>query len=145
MLATVVSREYRRMRLLGNTAAYALRAAKVRAAFADLEAFGAVRFVVTPDECGYMAGDCDDEAYVNERLEREGLWTIAVEGSFDGGETWEHIDAVGGFIGEDWRDSGYDVDLMEAAVEAACDSSRYAPCDDGSSEPHEYERCEDQL
>lgn len=49
------------------------------------------------------------------RIERDGVHGI--ESQFWNGVEWEHADSVWGFVGDDWRDSGYDADLMSAALD----------------------------
>lgn len=53
-----------------------------------------------------------------ERMERDGVWGIKamIRNPVAGG--WEAVDAVWGFIGDDYRSSGYEIDLMDAAISA---------------------------
>jgi hypothetical protein len=80
---------------------------------------GCVRLVLRPDS------DCDptdfdgserDLKEARERANRDGC--CGVEAQFWDGAEWQAVDSVWGFIGSDWRGSGYDVDLMNAALEA---------------------------
>lgn len=52
-----------------------------------------------------------------ERVNRDGVWGVI--GEFFDGEEWQHADSCFGFIGEDWKDSGYDTDIMRSALEQA--------------------------
>lgn len=52
-----------------------------------------------------------------DRANRDGMWYIA--GEYWTGTHWEQVDAVHGFIGDDWRGSGYDSDVMRATLNAA--------------------------
>jgi hypothetical protein len=110
--------EYTRLRKAGWTAHTALRAAKIRTRFAALEHAGIVRFDVLEDSEPYMHGDVGDESETNARIERDGLYGIQVSTGCEACGSWNAVDAVWGFIGNDWRDSGYDVDLMESAIES---------------------------
>ncbi len=53
------------------------------------------------------------------RADREGVYVIVGQ-VFDayGDHEWHTVDAVHGFIGDDWRDSGYDTDVMSVAMDA---------------------------
>jgi hypothetical protein len=66
-----------------------------------------------------------------ERVERDGVWGVV--GEFFDGEEWQHADSCFGFIGDDWKDSGYDVDIMAStlrqAKERACAELANAPLD----------------
>lgn len=81
---------------------------------------GNVRLSIQPECDEYQHGDYDNERQrqeVIDRLNRDGLWTVV--GEYFDGEDWQHADSCGGFIGDDWKHSGYDVDIMEATMEAA--------------------------
>jgi hypothetical protein len=52
-----------------------------------------------------------------ERVERDGVWGVV--GEFFDGEEWQHTDSCFGFIGDDWKDSGYDVDIMASTLRQA--------------------------
>ena len=113
-----VRKEYARRRALGWSASYALQCAKTAARFADLEGEDRVRFRVEPDHMPFEHGDMGDEKETNERIDRDGLWGIVSERRCSKCGSWHHVDSVWGFIGEDWRDSGYDTDVMQAAIDA---------------------------
>lgn len=51
------------------------------------------------------------------RVEREGAYGIVGEYRTLTGE-WERVDSVWGFVGDDWRNSGYDIDIMAATMDA---------------------------
>jgi hypothetical protein len=51
-----------------------------------------------------------------DRVNDEGATGII--GEYFDGEDWQHADSVWGFIGDDWKDSGYDVDIMRATLDA---------------------------
>ena len=92
-----------------------LRDARVNIAFLDAERSGRVEFHTRPDDCpdlSFLEQDCfsDVRAEQYSRANDEGTWGIFV--TVDGTE----VDAVYGFIGEDWQDSGYDVDLKRTAL-----------------------------
>jgi hypothetical protein len=52
-----------------------------------------------------------------DRVNRDGVWGIV--GEFFDGEEWQHADSCFGFIGEDWKDSGYDTNIMASTLEQA--------------------------
>ena len=54
-----------------------------------------------------------------ERVNRDGVWGVI--GEYFDGEDWQHADSCFGFIGDDWKDSGYDTDAMASALEQAKD------------------------
>src|SRR5260370_14302082 len=99
---------------------------------------GHVRLRVVPDEtCSFedLEGDCfnpkanpnipasrlqrDREEFIA-KVNREGVWRIVSE--YCDGEVWQHEDSCFGFVGEDWRHSGYDTDIMRATLDAAKDA-----------------------
>lgn len=126
---TTIEREFRRLRGKGWLALQAWREAKSRARFDALEAAGVVRLRVEADELLY------DDSYIDTwtsiplverererretwaRIEREGVWGVCAE-YLDPVDGWTPTDAVWGFVGDDWKDSGHDGDLRDAAVEA---------------------------
>lgn len=62
-----------------------------------------------------------------DRIQRDGVWGYVSE-YWDGNE-WQHADSVWGFIGDDFNGSGYDTDLMCAAMDGlATVQEREARC-----------------
>lgn len=55
------------------------------------------------------------EAYID-RINRDGVWGY-VSQWYDG-EEWHDVGSIWGFVGDDFTGSGYDHDLMEAALDA---------------------------
>ena len=55
-----------------------------------------------------------------EKVNREGVWGII--GEFFDGETWRHADSCFGFVGDDWKDCGYDTDIMRVTLNEARDA-----------------------
>jgi len=53
------------------------------------------------------------------RIEREGVWGLVGEVKCQACGAWEIVHAVGGFVGDDWKDSGYDSDTRDAAEKRA--------------------------
>ena len=100
--------------------------------FQKAEADGLLRFRVLPDEEMYDDSyidtwtDVSDEEKIKEkldlwrRIEREGIFGIVVEKHFHcdacGADCWDHMDSCWGFVGDDWKDSGYDIDFKEAGL-----------------------------
>jgi hypothetical protein len=52
-----------------------------------------------------------------QRVERDGVWGYLAQCWVDG--EWETVDSVWGFVGDDFEQSGYDTDLMDAAMQHA--------------------------
>lgn len=88
---------------------------------------GRVRLVERPDDMGYDASFVDtwDETEakkekiktaIYERCNRDGVWGYVAE-VWDGAQ-WVDADSIWGFIGTDFEGSGYDTDLMRAALDA---------------------------
>ena len=119
---------YRRLRALGHVALSAMRDARTAVAWEKAERTGLVRLDVVPDEEMY------DDSYIDTRddvsqatrdkmraklwktIEREGVYGLRAQLRVDG--RWQDVDTCWGFIGDDWKDSGYDSDLMRAALDA---------------------------
>jgi len=112
-------RDYARLRAMHWSAREALRAAKIRTRFEALEYEGRVRLDIEADDMPYQYGDYENEKETNLKIEREGLWGVVTFVSCPCCGAWTHVDSCWGFIGEDWRDSGYDTDLMDSAIDAA--------------------------
>ncbi len=114
-------------------ARYEVKNDELRAEFSALEAQGHVRFRTETDDCynlDDLMGDCfnpdanpsvpasqlkrEENEFVD-RVEREGVYGIITE--YYDGEEWMHADSVWGFVGDDWKLSGYDADLMGSAID----------------------------
>src|SRR6185437_12918227 len=59
-------------------------------------------------------GSPRDLQEARDRASRDGMWGVCAE--FWNGVEWVEVDATWGFIGDDWKGSGYDVDLMQSAL-----------------------------
>jgi hypothetical protein len=120
--------EYRRRRAAGWTAKQAWDAAHTAVAFeAEAEA-GRVRFRVLRDEdpdpdpfAGARGLRPSEERREHERIVRMagdwGVWGIVSEVKCPCCGRWVTVDSVWGFLGNDWRDSAYDTDVMQAALD----------------------------
>jgi hypothetical protein len=106
--------------------------------------FRDVRLRIVPDECV----DLDDllgDTYSHKanpdipesRLERERKREIerinrdgvcGVIGEYFDGEQWEQADSCWGFIGDDWKESGYDKDIMASTIKAADNADKCPTC-----------------
>jgi hypothetical protein len=91
-----------------------------------------------PDEtCSFedLEGDCfnpkADPEISASRLQRDREEFIAtvnregvsgIVGEYFDGEVWQHADSCFGFVGDDWKHSGYDTDIMRATLDAANDA-----------------------
>lgn len=113
-----------------QSANHALRSAKTRQAWQEREASdigdpeaGQVRLRILPDEVSSvddLLGDIDLPKWREkqiERINRDGACGIV--GEYFDGEEWQQADSVWGFIGDDWQNSGYDVDIMQSALDKA--------------------------
>jgi hypothetical protein len=119
------TRHYKRLREKNWPAREACRAAKAKAAFEDMEHAGFARLRVEPDDSADLSylgqkGFEDILESEHERANKLGMWGIIVEcrnplAGEDG--PWEHVDSCWGFIGDDWKDSGYDTDFYENAID----------------------------
>src|ERR1700693_6591303 len=56
----------------------------------------------------------DREVFIA-KVNREGVWGVI--GEYFDGEQWRHADSCFGFVGDDWKDSGYDTDIMRATLD----------------------------
>lgn len=119
-----------------NPKQYKAYSKKIRKEFDTLEDEGKVRIRVEPDEsCDYedLAGDTfnpdvnndipveqleREEREFKNRLECDGVWGVIGEVKCAHCGNWEHVDSCWGFVGDDWKESGYDVDIMAACIEA---------------------------
>jgi len=135
---------YQAQRALGWHAAQALRNARTLAAWDKLDGwtancddgtapyergsgYGAVRLRIVSDDSyddSYIDTWSDVSEKERERI-RADLWeriaqdgVCGVVGEYWTGDAWEHADSCFGFIGDDWRNSGYDVDIMSATMDA---------------------------
>lgn len=54
-----------------------------------------------------------------ERIERDGVWGIVSKVKCPTCGEWNQADSVWGFIGDDWKESGYDLDVKAAALREA--------------------------
>jgi hypothetical protein len=89
---------------------------------------GTVRLRIAWDDSGYDDSyldtwtdirDCERErirAELWSRIERDGV--VGVVGEYWNGDEWIDADSCWGFIGDDWRDSGYDTDILASAIDA---------------------------
>lgn len=98
------------------------------------DAPGTVRIVEYPDEsCSFddLAGDTfnpianpdikphileREERAEIERIKRDGIWGYVAQ--FWDGAAWQDTDSIWGFVGDDFDDSGCDIDLMGSAMDA---------------------------
>ena len=120
-----VHQEYRRLRAIGWRACDAMRDARTAVEWEKAERAGLVRLGVVPDEEMY------DDSYIDTwgdnqatceklrkklwaKIEREGVYGLLAEVRVNG--QWDTVDSCWGFIGDDWKDSGYDADLKRAAL-----------------------------
>lgn len=110
--------------------------------FSELEKLGLVRIRIEPDyicDLEYLLGDgfkpevcpeIDPEELEKQKqaeirqINNEGVWGIV--GEYLKPEcthckrkaSWEHVDSIWGFIGDSWKNSGYDADIKAATIAA---------------------------
>lgn len=140
-----VRQEYARLRAKDWPAGQAWHAANVRARFRELDERGLVKLWVEADEMLFDDSYIDtwglspdkvkkEKEELWAKIGRDGVWILVGYFREDGtpgewNDNWENgrhayppgydlADSCGGFIGRDWRDSGYDVDIMEATMDA---------------------------
>lgn len=120
--------------------------ASTKEKFEALQAEGKVRIEIFPSDMAFedLEGDtynpqtnpdipeaqlaAERKAEI-ERVNQEGVWFISAQ--YLTAQGWKTADSCGGFIGEDWEGSGYDVDMMHAAIEAF-EAYRVCPCCKGT-------------
>jgi len=110
---TALQREYRRLRKQGWDATRALDYARTAEEWDALE-YGEVQLLIEPDD-RYPDDLCADDA---ERANNDGVWGIMGQYRDPATDKWTTADSVWGFIGDDWRDSGYDYDVKRATLDA---------------------------
>ncbi len=114
-----VSREANRLLAKGWSWPDAMRSARIKAAF---KTFADVYWKLdnVEDQDPYDDSYIDDpqeKKEIRKRVESEGVWGIRSYWRLsEEDEEWEEADATWGFINNDWEDSGYDTDLMAAAM-----------------------------
>lgn len=105
---------------------------------------GNVRLRLVPDEtCSLedLEGDCfdpkanpnipasrlqrDREEFIA-KVNRDGVWGIV--GEYFDGDVWQHADSCFGFVGEDWKCSAYDTDIMRSTLDAARNARVWRCC-----------------
>jgi hypothetical protein len=122
----------------------------------SLDCPGAVRLRLVPDDCmsfDDLAGDTytaelhpeiprsvmdrERQAYID-KINAEGVWGVV--GEYWNGLEWEHADSCFGFVGDDWRGSGYDQDIMSATLSALGDHQANQARDLEAARPDMYGR-----
>lgn len=100
-----VLREYRSIRshvtggIVGESALWALRHARARVAFADLESEGLVQLRAEPDE-DFDWSDLDKDCPgSSERFGDDGAWGSIVEVRASVDDEWEQVDSCWGHVG----------------------------------------------
>lgn len=137
-----VEKEYKRLRKSGERASQAIYAARIIAEWEELDGVAVfegdpyddsqdsrVRILIRVDDdpstamdfdCGILGCEQDCRIHKAEarRIERNGV--VGIEGQYRSSleADWVHADSVYGFVGDDWKDSGYDVDVMSQTLEA---------------------------
>ncbi len=151
--------EYRRLRKLGWAAKWAYVSARTKAAWDAMGGFtyepggyfvvGPIRLILQPEQ------ECYDDSYIDtwddlsekkrekyklelqDRISRNGVWCLV--GEYWDGSEWVHADSCGGFIGDDWKDSGHDTDIMAMTISAYSDHLEVQAKELESERPDMYE------
>ncbi len=110
----------------GYSMADALRAARVFNKFCELEQGDKVRFQVDEYEGEYDFSYLDTWGEMTEgmkkvvkrrianKIKKHGLSRISAH--VRTGEEWREVGAMSGFVGDEWKHSGFDINLMQAAL-----------------------------
>jgi hypothetical protein len=130
----------------------AKRIVDIRSRWQEAEDQGLVRLNVVPDYCTddeYLFGDTYDpdvnsdirpavlarqKKEAIERIDRDGVWGI--ESEFYDGEEWVSADRIWGFVGDDWKDSGSDLDVCVAALDKLAALEFCPTCNRPKKEDH---------
>ena len=111
--------DFKRLRRIGWRASDAFDAAKTREIF---EADENVRLEIVADDSPETVLDFDGTAqqieHERQRAEDLGVWGMVGEYRLDETFPWTHADSVWGFVGDDWKDSRYDTDIMANTLRA---------------------------
>jgi hypothetical protein len=108
---------YRQAREAGYPAQQAWTMAHTRERWDAAEERGLVRLRVEPDDSFEPYGETARErAEVSAEVEREGAWGIIGEARCGCCGEWHAVDSVWAFVGKSWSWSGYDIDVMRAAL-----------------------------
>lgn len=128
---------YLKFRKLGYSPSQALRAAKITMKWHLAESRGRVGLDILPDtdvSFDNLTGDCFNPKYnlgisatnlkrqekaFLDKVNNDGVWGIVGYAYVGKYGTRKDIDSCWGFVGDDWRNSGYDLDIMQATLEAA--------------------------
>lgn len=122
--------EYRRQRcigggIVGEMARCALDRARTSIEFSQLTACNLVRLRIEPDESPDLSWLDQTDEQMGRGFEQqakqiratalaEGVWGII--GEYNAGDGWTHADSCWGFIADEWKDSGYDYDIMAETI-----------------------------
>jgi len=121
--------EYYRLRAMGWSASAAWRAAQINVRFEERENAGRIRLLTREDAEGYDVSYVDtwtdlstyrrekQKASILDRVTQEGVYCITSYVWDSPTVSYQPVDSIGGFIGEDWKDSGYDTDIKLSALE----------------------------
>ena len=112
---------------VGHNAEQSLNAAKTDLLWSKLEFCNLVKIEIEPDDCpdlSYLDQTDDEmgrgfERSANAERERAGdygVWTFSGWYRHDSWPRWEIGDSVGGFIANDYLDSGYDTDVKAETI-----------------------------
>jgi hypothetical protein len=131
-------KEYKRLRALGWKAELALEAARNLSIWEFARAAGLVKLEVAEDTSSTMddlKGETfcpkvnpgihpdrlkHEEQCFERRVEQDGVSGLV--GKYWDGRRWVIADSCWGFVGDDWKDSGYDQDIRAATLAAQAEA-----------------------
>lgn len=120
--------EYWRLRRKDFRASEAYHYAKVNVVFDVYEDAGLVKLGMEPEIDSLDMFEPDWTIYGRDaerekkdwyaRAERDGIWILMSYVRKSQDDPWDPADSIGGFMGDDWKDVGYDSEARLAALEA---------------------------
>lgn len=123
-----IKKVYLNERKQGWQAHIALSHARTSYAWHHLSDAGLVRLMVYEDAEGYDDSFIDTwkdisekernklHAQIADRINNEGVWGIVGEYKSPHTGEWINADSCWGFIGDEWRNSGYDSDIRASTI-----------------------------
>jgi hypothetical protein len=88
-----------------------------------LESAGLVRLEIVPDDSPDLSF-LDQKEFSRyrqkgyDRANNDGVWGIVGQYRMDEDSDWMNADSVFGFIGDDWKGSGYDTDIERNTIQS---------------------------
>ena len=123
--------------LAARQLAHAKRKAHILEQWEQAESLELVRLRIEPDEMvdlDDLLGDMynpdvnpdiepekleQEKKWELDRIDRDGVWGVIGEYKCPICGHWVQVDSCWGFVGDDWKESGYDIDIMAETLEQA--------------------------